>query len=109
MYKEAHAGVFTMIRMKGHELVNHALDSRLERESRWSRKSSTTCEANRIFQDNINKQNINIPVKESEKNRAIQNAKKAVNKSIKEETLALWNTKVNELTLQGDFAKLLIE
>ena len=48
-------------------------------------------------------------MKESEKYRAIQNAKKAVNKSIKEETLALWNTKVNKLTLQGDFAKLLIE
>ena len=34
-----------------------------------------------------------------EKYRAIQHAKKVVNKSIKEETLALSNTKVKKLTL----------
>ena len=53
MYKEAHAGVHTMIRMKGDEVVNHALDSRIEREPRWTRKSSTICEARKILQDNI--------------------------------------------------------
>ena len=63
--------------------MKNALDFRLERESRWSRKSSTTCEANRIIQDNLNKQNIIILVKESETYRAIQNAKKAVPESIK--------------------------
>ena len=63
LYKEANAGVYTMIRMKGLELVNNALDSRLNRELKWSRKSLTTCEANIIFQDNINKQNINGPGK----------------------------------------------
>jgi hypothetical protein len=52
----------------------HALDSRLERESRWTRKTSTTCEANRIFQDNLN-EDINIPAIESERNRAIQKNK----------------------------------
>ena len=109
MYKEAHAGVYTMIRMKGDEVVNHALDSRLERESRWTRKSSTICEARKILQDNIDKQVISMPITESDKNSAINKAKKVINKSIKEETLTLWNNKVQKLTLQGDFAKLLIE
>ena len=62
LYKEARVGVYTMIRMKGDEVVNHALDSRLERESGWTKKSSTVCEANRVFQDNVNKQNISIPI-----------------------------------------------
>ena len=61
LYKEAHVGVYTMIRMKGDELVNHALDSKLERESRWTRKSSTVCQADKIYQDNIENQNIVIP------------------------------------------------
>ena len=98
-----------MIRMKGDEVVNHALDSRLERESGWTKKSSTVCEANRVYQDNVDKQNISIPILESEKNSAIYNAKKKVNKSIKEETLTKWNNKVKKLTIQGDFARLLIE
>ena len=33
LYKEAHAGNMAMIRMKGDPIVNHALDSRVERES----------------------------------------------------------------------------
>ena len=36
-------------------------------------------------------------------------AKKEVNTSIKEETLAMWNKKGQKLTLQGDFVKLLIK
>jgi hypothetical protein len=109
LYKEAHVGVYTMIRMKGDELVNHALDSKLERESRWTRKSSTVCQADKIYQDNIENQNIVIPDSQSEISSAINKAKKEVSKSIKEETLAMWNKKVQKLTLQGDFAKLLIE
>ena len=109
LYKEAHVGVFTMIRMKGDKVVNHALDSRLDRESKWTRKSSTACEANKIFQDRIINQNISIPVLESEKNHAINKAKKEVNKSIKEDTLKTWNDKVKKLVMQGDFVKLLIE
>ena len=109
LYKEAHVGVYTMIRMKGDELVNHALDSRLERESGWTRKSSTVCQADQIYQDKIENRNIVIPTLQSERNSAINKAKKEVNKSIKEETIAMWNKKVQKLTLQGDFAKLLIE
>ena len=39
----------------------------------------------------------------------IPRAKKAIKQSIQEQTLEVWNEKVEKLTMQGDFAKLLIE
>jgi hypothetical protein len=36
VYLEAHAGNYAMVRVKGDPIVNHALDSRLERESEWT-------------------------------------------------------------------------
>ena len=45
-------------------------------KSKWTRKSSTAREANKIFLDRIINQNISIPVLESEKNRAMNRAKK---------------------------------
>ena len=39
----------------------------------------------------------------------IPRAKKAIKKSVEEEILQTWNTKVQDLTMQGDFANLLIE
>ena len=41
LYKEGHAGNYTLMRIKGDDIVNHTLDSRLERESSWTNKSST--------------------------------------------------------------------
>ena len=49
LYKEAHAGTYAMIRTKGDKLVDHALDSWVERESTWTKKSSTTCDVDLIF------------------------------------------------------------
>ena len=40
-YKEAHASTYAMIKLKGDAVVNHAIESRLERESKWSKKYST--------------------------------------------------------------------
>jgi hypothetical protein len=108
LYKEAHAGSYTMIRMKGDDLVNHALDSQLERESEWTNKSSTICAVNTMYEDNI-ASNKTIPPSTKNNSSAINKAKKSMNCSIKEETLKHWNKVVEKLTLQGDFAKLLIE
>ena len=71
VYKEAHAGTYTMMRMKGDSVVNHALDSRLERESGWTRKSSTVVEANRIFEENVANQKITVPTNESTTNKEV--------------------------------------
>ena len=46
---------------------------------------------------------------ESEKKVIIHKSKKIISKSIQEETTAVWNDKVKKLTLQGEFAKILIE
>ena len=59
LYKEAHAGNCASIRSKGDIIVNHALDSRLERESSWTRKYSTVNHMQTLWQDNVN-QNIEL-------------------------------------------------
>ena len=67
--------------------------------------------ANNIFQKNIsNKKNV-LPTTESEAERKtkINQGKKEIRKSIQEETTVAWNNKVKQLTIQGEFAKFLIE
>ena len=54
-YMEAHAGNHAMIRMKGDEVVNHAINSRLEREEVWTRKYSTTNHMQQMWEENIAK------------------------------------------------------
>ena len=49
IYKEAHTSTYAMMRLKGDEIVNQAIDSRLERESMWVKKSSTIVQADCIF------------------------------------------------------------
>ena len=111
MYKEAHGGTYAMIRLKGDKVVNQALDSRLEREATWTKKSSTVVGADNVFQKCIENQTVSLSSNESEseKKTIINKAKKEIKKSIQEETKAMWNNKVKKLTLQGEFASLLIE
>ena len=98
LYNEAYAGAYTMIRMKGDGVVNHALDSRLERESTWKKKSSSIVEADKVFKENLASNKISLPTTETEaeKHTLINKAKKKINKSIKEVTLAVWNQKVKK-------------
>jgi hypothetical protein len=109
LYIEAHAGTYSTIRLKGDTLVNHALDSRLERESEWTRKFSTIKTVHDIFQENITSGQITYPENVSAPIVAISKAKKATNASIQAQTLSLWNGRVKKLTFQGDFINLLIE
>ena len=48
-YKEAHAGNYAIVRTKGDTIVNHALDSILEREMAWTRKNSTIVEMDKMW------------------------------------------------------------
>ena len=111
LYKEAHAGTYAMIRMKGDTLVNHALNSRLQREEKWTRKYSTTKEMQSMWKENVSQGLVKPPSEESApvKYAELQNAKKAMKKSIQSENLSKWNNKVKLLTFQGDFIKLQIE
>ena len=98
-------------RTKGDENVSHALDSRIERESAWKKKYSTVCEADNLYKENIEISKITplTPENQTERNIMVEKAKKAMTKSVKEETLLNWNNKVKKLTFQGDFINLLIE
>ena len=61
LYIEGHAGNYTLMRIKGDPIVNHTLDSRLERESCWTNKSSTIVQCQQLLEQNIENDNIFIP------------------------------------------------
>ena len=115
LYLEGHAGNYTMMRIKGDRIVNHTLDSRLERESNWTNKSSTIVSCQQILELNIQNDTVFIPSTQNTFDVAssirseLPRAKQAIKQSIQEQTLEVWNSKVELLTMQGDFAKLLIE
>ena len=105
LYLEAHAGSYASIRLKGDEIVNHALNTRLERESKWSKKFSTIKTVDKIFKENIETGKISL----ENNHKSINIAKKVMKVSLKNETLKHWNSVVKKLTFQGDFFNLLIE
>ena len=61
LYLEGHAGNYTMMRIKGDRIVNHTLDSRLERESSWTNKSLTIVSCQQILELNIQNDTVFIP------------------------------------------------
>ena len=80
-----------------------------------SLKYSTICECDQIIQNNIDNDRFLIPTTENtfdveiSRTLEIPKAKLAVKKSIKDDVTNLWNSKVQSLTMQGDFTNLLIE
>ena len=115
LYLEGHAGNYTMMRLKGDQTVNITLDSRLERESAWTRKYSTITFCDQILNENIQNDKIFIPTRENSYNvtasirHEIPKAEVSTKLSIQQFTTEQWNTKVEKLVMQGDFVKLLIE
>ena len=103
------------MRIKGDCVVKHTLDSRLERESSWINKSSTIVACDKILTENWNTDKFFIPTSENTFNldysrrTELYKAKKATKQCIQEQTLQLWNSKVEKLTMQGDLSQLLIE
>ena len=77
--------------------------------------SATISESHRIFSTNIENDRFFVPTSvntfDVEVSRTIEipKAKTATKKSIKDEVTNLWNEKVQSLTMQGEFTKLLIE
>ena len=67
LYLEGHAGNHVLMRLKGDQIVNHTLNSRLERESAWAAKSSTVCISQQFLDENIQKlfQNLMQQIKEN--------------------------------------------
>ena len=108
LYIEAHAGTYAAIRLKGDELVNHAVDSRLERESEWTRKFSTVTKAHNIFQENVLSGQITFPENSdvTSTNITIKKAKKAIKTTIQAQTLSYWNNRVKKTKISRGFYQL---
>ena len=49
VYYESHTSAHISSRMKGDGVVNHFLDSRIEREGKWSSKKSVVCKSEDVF------------------------------------------------------------
>ena len=65
LYLEAHAGNYTIMRLKGDQTVNLTLDSRLERESTWISKYSTITFCDQMLNQNVENDSIFIPTTEN--------------------------------------------
>ena len=51
LYKESHALTHTSTRLKGDRTVNNIIDKKIAREQEWTRKSSTACTSEALFQE----------------------------------------------------------
>ena len=109
LYAEGHASNLVLMRMKGDETVNACIDSKIEREGNWSRKSSTIVKSQDIIAKLVKTNKIVTMSSVTTLKRNILAAKKAVKKSVSEDIMEKWNDKVKLLTMQGDFLGLLAE
>ena len=102
LYKEAHAGNYAIVRTKGDKIVNHALDSRLERETAWTRKNSTLVEVDKMWKTYQEKTPTNSAQDEESYEVQIKDvkiAKKFMKDSVKQQTLCEWNTRVKKTNI----------
>lgn len=83
--------------MKGDDQVNASLDSRIQRESSWSRKVSHTVQNEQIYND----------IQSTDM--ALTSAKTQAKKSIRAQINEKWHSHIKTLTVQGRFLDLLAE
>ena len=108
IYHEGHTGNLALMKMKGDKTVQTCIQSKLERESSWIKKSSTIVKSNETIAQLVANGTIAQPGSSTTK-KSMNSVKNAVKRSIKADVLYKWNTNVQQLTLQGEFTKLLIE
>ena len=105
--------VKTLRKMKGDTVVNAAITSQVLREAQWANKSSTAVTCENMIAKCVENGDFMTPTSENTNTWSIRSellkAKTAVKKSINEEILDNWNTKVSKLLMQGELTKLLME
>ena len=95
------------MKMKGDQTVQICIESKLEQESKWVKKSSKIVKSNKTIAQLA--ANGTIPqLGIGTTNKSINIVKNAIKRSIKEDVLDKWNNKVKQLTLQGVFTQLLM-
>ena len=97
LYEECHCLAYSRTRLLADPLVNHCLDSKLERESEWTQKSSTiaTCAS------------VHSTAMSNSKNDQWKTVKSSVKTYLKEKQSSYWSETIEPLIFQGDFVKLL--
>ena len=93
LYLECHTMAHLSMRNKSDELVNHCIDSRLERERKWTRKKSVTVRCEQIFND-VN-------------NATISKQKSSAKQQLTDSISQHWQDHVRSLAVQGKFFDLL--
>ena len=110
LYHEGHTGNLALMTIKGDSTVNACIRSKIQRESKWKRKVSTTVKSQKLIARLVENGTIQkTKQKDISLKTTIKQAKVAIKKEIKAEILDKWNSKVRQLTMQGEFAELLIE
>ena len=89
LYLECHTMAHLSMRNKSDELVNHCIDSRLERERKWTRKKSVTVRCEQIFND-VN-------------NATISKQKSSAKQQLTDSISQHWQDHVRSLAVQGKF------
>ncbi len=100
IYKECHAVSHATSRLKADTAVNTALDSRVAREQKWTRKGSITTYCEEHFQA--------IPLDiDQTPPKQIDIVKDKIKRNISEEVKYAWQNHVKDLVVQGKFLELL--
>ena len=76
LYLEGHAGNIAMMSIKGDIIVNKCLDSKINRETKWKKKSSTVVKCNNIVAELVKNNKLIIPRSTSISKKHINQAKK---------------------------------
>jgi hypothetical protein len=97
------------MRLKGDNIVNKCIDSKLDREKQWKKKTSRVVKCNKIYDNLVSNHVIPPRSQGSTSKRTITKAKKEVKKSVQNEVKDKWDKKVQKLVMQGNFTQLLIE
>ena len=95
LYHQCHANAYASTRLKGDSTVNHALDSKLERESNWSHKGSTVVKSNTLFGT------LNISASET-----IKKTKTLIKDNIHKEYQSNYLHHIKSLAMQGEYTRL---
>jgi hypothetical protein len=109
IYLEGHTGNLALMRLKGDQTVQACINSKLERESNETQKSSTIVKSSQMIAGIVNTNQTSTMSYGTTLRQNITFAKRAVKLSVQEEVKEAWNNKVRKLTMQGEFANLLIE
>ena len=105
LYREAHCLNYANIKLKGDDLVNHALDNKVEREEKFQRKKSVYVEARKTFQERVEENTENEPEEGKTSHKYRKKIKNLVKTKINNEKLETHINHVHNLVQQGNLLR----